>query len=109
MSSEKSFRAEICNICDSDKYRRIHYFSEWTLGRQPVKDVAVVQCKQCGVRRRFPGIEDNYEEDYHANYVSQGAAIHPHQLSSFSDLMQVRIRTLGEKNLSFLDVGCSTG
>jgi SAM-dependent methyltransferase len=107
--AEKSYRAEVCNICDSPAYRRIHYFSHWDLGREPVRDVEIVQCRRCGIRRRFPGIVDDYEEDYHTPYIDQKQAIHPHQLSHFADLMMVRLRNFSARDLSFLDVGCSTG
>lgn len=106
---EKQYRADVCNICDSPNYRRVHYFAEWNLGRDPVCDVSIVQCRQCGVRRRSPGIEDEYEEKYHEPYIEQGYAIHPHQLSHFSDLMMVRIRQFYATDVQFLDVGCSTG
>jgi SAM-dependent methyltransferase len=61
------------------------------------------------VRRRKPGILDEYEEAYHTPYIEQGQAIHPHQLSHFADLMTVRLRQLSAKDVQFLDVGCSTG
>jgi 2-polyprenyl-3-methyl-5-hydroxy-6-metoxy-1,4-benzoquinol methylase len=61
------------------------------------------------VRRRMPGIADDYEAQYHAPYIDQGKAIHPHQLLHFADLMTARLRRFGEKDLKFLDVGCSTG
>ncbi len=107
--TERSYEAEVCNICGSPDYRRLHYFDEWNLGREPVRDVSIVQCQQCGIRRRLPGILDDYDEAYHAPYVEQGQAIHPHQLSHFADLMTARLRQLSAKEARFLDVGCSTG
>lgn len=107
--SEKGYRAETCNICGSDRYRQIHYFAQWNLGREPVSNVAIVQCRNCGVRRRMPGIVDDYEETYHQPYVEQGASIHPHQLSHFADLMTARLRKFNEAGVRLLDVGCSTG
>lgn len=106
---EKSYDPDICNICGSDRFRRIHYFAAWNLGRDPVKDVAIVRCFNCGIRRRQPGISDDFEAEYHAPYVEQGQAIHPHQLSHFADLMTTRLRRFNEKHVEFLDVGCSTG
>jgi 2-polyprenyl-3-methyl-5-hydroxy-6-metoxy-1,4-benzoquinol methylase len=106
---EKPYRAEVCNICGSDRYRRVHFFKEWNLGREPVRDVSIVQCRSCRVRRRMPGIIDDYEAEYHAPYEEQGQAIHPHQLCHFADLMTVRLPQFDAKNVKFLDVGCSTG
>jgi len=106
---EKPYRADVCNICDSPRYRWVHYFAEWKLGRDPVRDVSIVRCSACGVRRRSPGISDDYEEQYHVPYVEQGRAIHPHQLSHFSDLMMARLRQFDATGVRFLDVGCSTG
>ncbi|MHA3771962.1 class I SAM-dependent methyltransferase [Verrucomicrobiota bacterium sgz303538] len=74
-----------------------------------MKDVRIVQCRTCKVRRRAPEITDNYEEQYHEPYLEQGQAIHPHQLSHFSDLMMARLRQFFQKDVRFLDVGCSTG
>jgi 2-polyprenyl-3-methyl-5-hydroxy-6-metoxy-1,4-benzoquinol methylase len=107
--TEKPYRAEVCNICGCGDYRRIHYFPEWNLGRDSVRDVSIVRCRLCGVRRRVPGIMDNYEQEYHAPYVEQGEAIHPHQLSHFADLMTARLRQFNQRQVRFLDVGCSTG
>lgn len=107
--AEKSYRAGACNICGCTTYRKTHYFAEWNLGRDPVKDVSIIQCSDCKVRRRMPEIIDNYESDYHASYVEQGQAIHPGQLAHFTDLMTARLRQLTAQNISFLDVGCSTG
>jgi 2-polyprenyl-3-methyl-5-hydroxy-6-metoxy-1,4-benzoquinol methylase len=107
--TERSYNAAVCNICGSDRYRKVHYFAEWNLGRDPVRDVSIVRCLGCGVRRRMPGIEDEYEEKYHEPYREQGNAIHPHQLSHFSDLMMARLRNFYQKDATFLDVGCSTG
>jgi 2-polyprenyl-3-methyl-5-hydroxy-6-metoxy-1,4-benzoquinol methylase len=106
---EKTYAAEVCNICGSGRFRRIHYFKEWTLGRDPVRDVSIVRCRECGVRRRMPGITDEYEADYHAPYIDQGQAIHPHGLSHLADLMMARLRQFNQRNVTFLDVGCSTG
>ncbi len=108
-TAEKPYRAEVCNICESTRYRRVHYFPEWTLGREPVRDVSIVRCLDCGVRRRMPGITDEYEEKYHEPYVQQGSAIHPHQLSHFAELMMARLREFSATDVRFLDVGCSTG
>jgi SAM-dependent methyltransferase len=106
---EKAYRAEVCNICGSSRFRKILYFREWNLGRDPVRDVSIIQCRRCKVRRRLPGIVDNYEADYHSSYLDQGQAIHPGQLAHFADLMTARLRQFEEKNVKFLDVGCSTG
>ena len=107
--TEKSYAAEVCNICGGTRYRKIHYFKEWGLSRGTVYDVSIVRCNRCGVRRRLPGIDDDYEEEYHAPYVEQGSAIHPHQLSHFADLMTARLRQLNATDVRFLDVGCSIG
>lgn len=107
--TEKAYHPAICNICGSSKYRRIHFFAEWNYGREPVSNISIIRCSQCGVRRRMPGIIDDYEAQYHAPYLDQGQAIHPHQLMHFADLMTARLRRFGEKNVAFLDVGCSTG
>jgi len=107
--TEKPYDPGVCNICGSADYRRVHYFREWSFGRDPVKDVAVIKCQQCGVRRRMPGIVDDYEALYHASYVEQGQIVHPHQLHHFADLMTVRLPQFGEKQVKLLDVGCSTG
>jgi len=107
--NEKPYSADVCNICGSPQYRQIHYFKEWNLGRDPVRNVAVVQCLGCAVRRRRPEISDDYEEAYHTPYMEQGKAIHPHQISHFADLMTARLRQLNSKDVRFLDVGCSTG
>ena len=106
---EKSYEAEVCNICGGTDYRQVHYFEEWKGDSDLVRDVAVVQCRSCKVRRRMPGIVDDYEAEYHSLYVDQGQAIHPHQLYLFADLMTVRLTQFFEKNVKFLDVGCSTG
>ena len=108
-SPEKIYCAETCNICGSTRFRRVHHFREWNLGREPVRDVSILRCLSCGVRRRSPGIEDDYEEEYHAPYVEQGSAIHPHQLGHFSDLMTARLASVLRTEVQFLDVGCSTG
>jgi 2-polyprenyl-3-methyl-5-hydroxy-6-metoxy-1,4-benzoquinol methylase len=107
--TEKTYQPETCNICGSPSYRRLHYFKEWNLGRDPVRHVSVIQCRRCGVRRRMPGISDEFEQEYHAPYIEQGQAIHPHQLSHFADLMMARLRQFTAKDVKFLDVGCSTG
>jgi 2-polyprenyl-3-methyl-5-hydroxy-6-metoxy-1,4-benzoquinol methylase len=107
--NEKSYRAEVCNICGGSTYRQVHHFKEWKLAREPVRNVSIIQCRQCGVRRRMPAITDDYEKDYHAPYVEQGQAIHPHQLSHFADLMMARLRQFYATEVRFLDVGCSTG
>lgn len=107
--TEKIYNADVCNICGSSRYRKVHYFAEWNVGRDPVKDVSIVRCQGCGVRRRMPAITDEYEEEYHAPYMAQGSAIHPHQLSHFADLMTARLRQFSQKDVRFLDVGCSTG
>jgi 2-polyprenyl-3-methyl-5-hydroxy-6-metoxy-1,4-benzoquinol methylase len=107
--SEKPYLAEVCNICGSARYRQVHYFKEWNIGRDPVSDVAVVRCQSCGIRRRRPGITDEFEQAYHTPYIEQGKAIHPHQLNHFADLMTARLRQFNAKNVRFLDVGCSTG
>lgn len=107
--NEKPYRAEVCNICGSREFKRVYYFSEWNLGREPVNDVSIIRCQSCGVRRRMPGLIDDYEGQYHVTYVEQGHAIHPHQLSHFADLMTARLRQLSAKDVRFLDVGCSTG
>lgn len=108
--NEKPYDPEVCNICGDRGHRRVHYFKEWNLGRDPVRDVAIVQCRNCGVRRRMPGIVDDYEAQYHAPYVEQGLTVHPHQLYHFADLMTVRLPQFAEsQRLRFLDVGCSTG
>ena len=106
---EKPYKAAQCNICGSDRYRRVHYFKEWNSGRERVHDVSIIRCSQCGVRRRMPEIVDDYEAAYHEVYVEQGQAMHPHQLSHFADLMTARWSLLAEKQGKFLDVGCSTG
>jgi 2-polyprenyl-3-methyl-5-hydroxy-6-metoxy-1,4-benzoquinol methylase len=106
---EKTYNAEICNLCGSSRYRKVRHFPEWNLGRDPVKNVTIVRCLDCGVRRRMPGITDDYEKEYHSSYVAQNSAIHPHQLSHFADLMTARLRQFSQTDLTFLDVGCSTG
>lgn len=106
---EKVYRAEECNLCGSTNYRKVHYFKEWNFSRDPVRDVSIIQCRNCKVRRRMPGIMDDYEAEYHAPYMDQGQTIHAHQLYHFGDLMTARVRQFTEKNLKFLDVGCSTG
>jgi 2-polyprenyl-3-methyl-5-hydroxy-6-metoxy-1,4-benzoquinol methylase len=106
---EKPYKAEVCNVCGSTGYRKIHHFKEWRLGREIVNDVSIVRCNGCGIRRRMPAIDDDYEEEYHAPYVEQGLVIHPHQLSHFADLMTARLRQLNATDIQFLDVGCSTG
>lgn len=106
---EKPYRADVCNICGSSQYRKAHYFAELKQGPNLVKDVSVVQCRNCKVRRRMPGIIDDFEAEYHLQYMEAGWAIHPHPLSHFVDLMTVRMRQWQAKNVTFLDVGCSTG
>jgi 2-polyprenyl-3-methyl-5-hydroxy-6-metoxy-1,4-benzoquinol methylase len=106
---EKAYVAETCNICGGHDYKQIHYFAEWNLGRDPVADVSIVRCRSCGVRRRMPALNDDYEEKYHAPYIEQGQSIHPHQLNHFADLMTARLRQFNEAGIRFLDVGCSTG
>jgi SAM-dependent methyltransferase len=109
VANEKPYRAEMCNICGSSQYRKIHYFGEFNLGRKPVKNVFIVQCRNCRIRRRMPEIIDDFEEEYHLQFLNQGQNIHPHQLSHFADLMTARVRQLTAENVTFLDVGCSTG
>src|SRR5207244_2222815 len=106
---EKVYRAQVCNICGSPHYDLVRHFTKWTLGREPVENVNIVRCGGCGIRRRLPGIVDDYEKGYHEPYVEQGQAIHPHQLSHFADLMTARLRQLNDRGIRFLDVGCSTG
>jgi 2-polyprenyl-3-methyl-5-hydroxy-6-metoxy-1,4-benzoquinol methylase len=107
--TEKIYQAAVCNICGGTEYRRVHYFKDWNFGRDRVQDVRIIQCKKCGVRRRMPEIIDDYEAEYHAPYVEQGQSIHPHQLQHFAQLMTARLRQFNARDLSFLDVGCSTG
>lgn len=107
--TEKTYNFSICNICNSPRYKRIHFFRNLNSGRESVRDVSIIQCRHCKTRRRMPGIVDDYEALYHAPYLDQGQAIHPHQLLHFADLMTARLRRFDEKNLKFLDVGCSTG
>ncbi|MGH8093192.1 MAG: class I SAM-dependent methyltransferase [Chthoniobacterales bacterium] len=107
--TERPYQAEICNICGSTRYSVVHHFDEWNLGRDPVRNVDIIRCRGCGVRRRKPGIIDEYEETYHTPYIEQGQAIHPHQLSHFADLMTARLRQFNQIGVRFLDVGCSTG
>lgn len=106
--TEKPYTAAVCNICGSSRYRLVRYFKEW-VGQETVHDVSIIQCRDCGVRRRMPEIIDDYEAQYHTPYVEQGQAIHPHQLHHFADLMTARLRQFNAKHLKFLDVGCSTG
>lgn len=106
---EKPYQAAVCNICGSTDYRTVHFFKEWNYGRDPVRDVSIVQCRNCRVRRRMPEIVDDYEAEYHTPYVDQGHAIHPHQLYHFADLMTARLTQFADKSVKFLDVGCSTG
>ena len=106
---EKAYQAAVCNICGDTDYRRLHFFKEWNFGRDPVRDVSIVQCRKCRVRRRMPEIIDDYEAEYHLPYLDQGQTIHPHQLSHFADLMTARLRQFYAKDVKFLDVGCSTG
>lgn len=106
---ERPYEAEVCNVCGDRHYRIVHHFPTWTLGREPVANVSIVRCNRCSIRRRLPAIVDDYEQHYHAPYVEQGAAIHPHQLGHFSDLMTARLRDLGGSPGRLLDVGCSTG
>jgi 2-polyprenyl-3-methyl-5-hydroxy-6-metoxy-1,4-benzoquinol methylase len=108
-TQEKPYDARVCNICGSDRYRVSHHWQELKHGRETVYDVSVIQCRSCGVRRRMPGIVDNYEAEYHEPYVDQGHTIHPHQIYHFADLMTSRLTQFFEKNMKFLDVGCSTG
>ena len=108
VKTEKMYDAEVCNICGSKRYRQVHYFAEWNLGRDPVRNVSIIRCLECGVRRRKPGIVDEYEQDYHEPYIEQGNSIHPHQLSHFADLMMARLRQFYDKDARLLDVGCST-
>lgn len=107
--TERSYTAEVCNICGGHDSKCVHFFAEWNLSRSPVKDVSILQCRGCGVRRRSPALIDDYEEEYHSVYVDQGKSIHPHTLSHFSDLMTSRLRCFNQKDTRFLDVGCSTG
>lgn len=107
--TERAYDSEVCNICGSRDYATVVHFTEWNLGRDPVKDVSVVRCRGCGVRRRKPGLIDDYEKAYHEIYVEQGHSIHPHQLSHFADLMTARLRQFNQKDATLLDVGCSTG
>jgi 2-polyprenyl-3-methyl-5-hydroxy-6-metoxy-1,4-benzoquinol methylase len=107
--TEKSYCAEVCNICGSGEFKRLYHFAEWNLGREPVNNVSIIQCKRCGVRRRMPGLIDDYEGEYHKPYVEQGQAVHPHQLHHFADLMTARLRQLASPRVRFLDIGCSTG
>jgi SAM-dependent methyltransferase len=107
--TEKTYDAARCNICGDTGFRKVCHFQQWNLGREPVSDVSIIRCTNCGVRRRDPGIADDYGETYHAPYVEQGEAIHPHQLSHFADLMTARLRDFNVTGVKFLDVGCSTG
>ena len=109
MPSERPYQSEVCNICGGTKYHLVRHFGSWTLGRDVVDDVSIIRCDNCGIRRRSPALVDDYEEGYHAPYVQQGQAIHPHQLSHFADLMTARLSKMEEGKARFLDVGCSTG
>ncbi len=106
---EKPYNAKRCNICNCDAWVTSYYFPEFSGRGSTYADVSVVRCKKCGVRRRMPELSDDYEEEYHAPYVQQGVAIHPHQLAHFADLATAMLPRFGEKDISFLDVGCSTG
>lgn len=106
---ENPYRAEICNICGSSLYSIAYHFDRWSCGKAVFENIRVIRCRCCGVRRRMPALVDEYEKDYHAPYVDQGASIHPHMLSFFADLMTARIRKFNEKGVKFLDVGVSTG
>ncbi|NJK90805.1 MAG: class I SAM-dependent methyltransferase [Blastochloris sp.] len=61
------------------------------------------------MRRRMPGITDDYEEEYHQPYSEQGKAIHAHTLRHFADLMKYKFAGFKSGQETFLDVGCSTG
>jgi 2-polyprenyl-3-methyl-5-hydroxy-6-metoxy-1,4-benzoquinol methylase len=107
--TEKPYSSETCNICGSSKWEKRFIFEQFTGRGSTYKDISVIKCLGCGVHRRMPAIEDDYEEDYHSPYVEQGFSIHPHQLSHFSDMSGAKRQHFGKSGLRFLDVGCSTG
>jgi len=108
MTKNKDYSWDICNICGSTDYSVCYHFAEFSNRGSSYKDIDVIQCKKCGVRRRKPEVIDEYDDDYHSGYVDQKRQTHPHMLSIFSDLMMERIRDFG-KPARFLDVGCSVG
>lgn len=106
---EKPYSAENCNICGSSKWTIRYHFEQFSGRGSTYKDISVIRCRGCGVHRRMPAIIDDYEQEYHSPYVEQGLAIHPHQLSHFSDMATAMLKQFGKNGLRFLDVGCSTG
>lgn len=107
--TEKPYSPETCNICGSAEWEERFFFEQFTGRGSTYKDISVIKCLGCGVHRRMPAIEDDYEENYHSVYVKEGLSIHPHQLSHFSDMAGAMRQQWGESGLRFLDVGCSTG
>ena len=108
MTENKECSWKIRNICGSGDYSVCCHFDDFSNHGSNYKNIEVIKCKKCGVRRRKPEAIDEYEEDYHSYYLSQKGQVHPHTLSIFSDLMMERLRDFG-KLARFLDVRCSTG
>jgi 2-polyprenyl-3-methyl-5-hydroxy-6-metoxy-1,4-benzoquinol methylase len=108
MTENEVYSWKVCNICGGLQYNVCYHFEEFSGRGSTFKDVQVIKCSNCGVRRRKPDLEDEYEESYHSYYFDQGKQIHPHMLSFFADLMTARLRSFG-KSLKFADIGCSTG
>lgn len=109
LEHEASYSADRCNICGCAESRTLWFFHSFEGRGTKYEDVRVIQCLACGVRRRDPALQDDYEEDYHAPYVDQGAAIHAHILQHFSDIMTLKFATFRAGKERLLDVGCSTG
>ena len=106
---ERPFSAAECNICGSRKVGRAITFDTFEGRGSRYENVAVIRCAKCGIRRRSPELNDDYEEEYHAPYMDQGSAIHSHMLRHFADLMTHRFAGFRPGNEKLLDVGCSTG
>jgi SAM-dependent methyltransferase len=106
---EALYSPDRCNICGSKRHRTVCCFDSFEGRGSKYDGVSVVQCLGCGVRRRNPALQDDYEEEYHAPYVDQGAAIHAHIFQHFSDLMTLKFADFRTGVERFLDVGCSTG
>lgn len=108
-SSEKPYAPDFCNICGSKKWKKAWHFEAFTGRGSTYNDVSVIKCLECGVHRRMPNLEDDYEAEYHQPYSEQGKAIHAHTLRHFSDLMKHKFANFKSGQEAFLDVGCSTG
>ena len=89
-------------LCGSKEYKVAKSFNRYVGARgQVVRDIKIIQCCHCGLRRTYPVPSQDYDEDYHQKYRGQG--IHPHHLLLLGEVRKIKPEG------KLLDIGCSIG